>query len=88
MSNNQYHYRPWHLPEHTHPTAWAARSTARTIKRRDPTRPAFWYLGFRHPHCHQRSAPGVTIQPSPRRTRGGSDGRLDDSREPIASVRP
>ena len=23
---------------------------ARTIKRRDPTRPAFWYVGFRHPH--------------------------------------
>jgi arylsulfatase A-like enzyme len=50
MSNNQYHYRPWHLPEHTHATAWAARSMARTIKRRDPTRPALWYLGFRHPH--------------------------------------
>ena len=50
MSNNQYHYRPWHLPEETHPTNWAARMMARTIKRRDPTRPAFWYLGFRHPH--------------------------------------
>lgn len=50
MSNNQYSYRPWHLPEETHPTNWAARSMARTIKRRDPTRPSFWYLGFRHPH--------------------------------------
>jgi arylsulfatase A-like enzyme len=50
MSNNQYHYRPWHLPEETHPTNWAARSMARLIKRRDPTRPAFWYLGFRAPH--------------------------------------
>ena len=50
MSNNQYHYRPWHLPEETHATNWAARSMARLIKRRDPTRPAFWYLGFRHPH--------------------------------------
>ncbi len=50
MSNNQYHYRPWHLPEETHATSWAARSMARLIKRRDPTRPAFWYLGFRHPH--------------------------------------
>ncbi len=50
MSNNQYHYRPWHLPEETHATNWAARSMARIIKRRDPTRPAFWYLGFRHPH--------------------------------------
>ncbi|MGI9433451.1 MAG: sulfatase-like hydrolase/transferase [Geminicoccaceae bacterium] len=50
MSNNQYHWRPWHLPEEHHATAWASRSMARTIKRRDPTRPAFWYLGFRHPH--------------------------------------
>lgn len=50
MSNNQYYYRPWHLPEETHPTNWAARNMARLIKRRDPTRPAFWYLGFRAPH--------------------------------------
>ncbi|MGC1439095.1 MAG: sulfatase-like hydrolase/transferase [Burkholderiaceae bacterium] len=50
MSNNQYHYRPWHLPEQMHATNWAARSMARVIKRRDPTRPSFWYLGFRHPH--------------------------------------
>ncbi len=50
MSNNQYHWRPWHLPEEHHATNWAAREMARQIKRRDPTRPAFWYLGFRHPH--------------------------------------
>ena len=50
MSNNQYHWRPWHLDETHHATSWAAREMARTIKRRDPTRPAFWYLGFRHPH--------------------------------------
>ena len=50
MSNNQYHWRPWHLDEQHHATAWAGRMMARTIKRRDPTRPAFWYLGFRHPH--------------------------------------
>jgi arylsulfatase A-like enzyme len=50
MSNNQYHWRPWHLDEAHHATNWAAREMARTIKRRDPTRPAFWYLGFRHPH--------------------------------------
>lgn len=50
MSNNQYNWRPWHLAEEHHATAWAGRSMARTIKRRDPTRPGFWYLGFRHPH--------------------------------------
>ncbi|MGI9351947.1 MAG: sulfatase-like hydrolase/transferase, partial [Rhizobiaceae bacterium] len=50
MSTNQYSWRPWHLPEETHVTNWAAKTMARTIKRRDPTRPSFWYLGFRHPH--------------------------------------
>lgn len=50
MGNNEYVWRPWHLPEDTHVTNWAARQMCRTIKRRDPTRPAFWYLSFRHPH--------------------------------------
>ena len=50
MSNNQYHWRPWHLAEEHHATAWAGRNMARMIKRRDPSRPGFWYLGFRHPH--------------------------------------
>ena len=50
MSNNRYVSRPWHLPEPTHPTNWATAAMVRTIKRRDPTRPAFWYLAYRHPH--------------------------------------
>ncbi len=50
MSNNEYGWRPWHLPEQTHPTNWATRQLVRTIKRRDPTRPAFWFLSYRHPH--------------------------------------
>ncbi|MCP5118995.1 MAG: sulfatase-like hydrolase/transferase, partial [bacterium] len=50
MSNNQYGTRPWHLPEETHATNWATQQMVRTIKRRDPTRPAFWYLAYRHPH--------------------------------------
>lgn len=50
MSNNQYVWRPWHLPEHTHETNWTAREMVRTIRRRDPTRPAFWYLSFSAPH--------------------------------------
>ena len=50
MSNNQYNWRPWHLAEEHHATNWAGRMMARTIKRRDPNKPAFWYLGFRHPH--------------------------------------
>ncbi|WEX12157.1 sulfatase-like hydrolase/transferase [Chelativorans sp. AA-79] len=50
MSNNEYDWRPWHLPEHTHVTNWTATEMCRTIKRRDPTRPAFWNLSFSHPH--------------------------------------
>ncbi len=50
MSNNDYAVRPWHLSEDLHATNWAAQQMVRTIKRRDPQRPAFWYLSFRHPH--------------------------------------
>lgn len=50
MNNNQYCWRPWHLPEHVHVTNWAASMMCRMIKRRDPTRPGFWYLSFSHPH--------------------------------------
>lgn len=50
MGNNEYVMRPWHLPEACHPTNWATRELARMIKRRDPTRPGFWFLSYRHPH--------------------------------------
>jgi len=50
MSNNEYGWRPWHLPEHCHATNWASEQMARVIKRRDPTRPAFWHLSYIHPH--------------------------------------
>jgi len=50
MPTTDYLTRPWHLPEHLHPTNWTAREMCRTIKRRDPTRPAFWYLSFNAPH--------------------------------------
>ena len=49
-NNNYYAVRPWHLPEHLHPTNWTAYEMCRTIKRRDPTRPAFWYMSFIAPH--------------------------------------
>jgi arylsulfatase A-like enzyme len=48
--NNDYHVTPWHLPDHCHPTNWTAREMCRTITRRDPDRPAFWYLSFTAPH--------------------------------------
>lgn len=50
MGSNNYMMRPWHLPEECHWTNWAVREMCRTIKRRDPTRPAFWFLSFNHPH--------------------------------------
>ena len=50
MSNNEYSTRPWHLPERVHATNWASQQMARTIRRRDPKRPSFWYLSYRHPH--------------------------------------
>lgn len=50
MSNNDYVNRPWHLPEELHATNWATQEMARMIKRRDPTRPGFWFTSYRHPH--------------------------------------
>ena len=50
MCNNDYLSRPWHLEERFHVTNWASQQMARTIKRRDPTRPAFWFLSYCHPH--------------------------------------
>jgi arylsulfatase len=50
LPNNNYAHRPWHLPEHCHATNWATQTMCRTIKRRDPTRPAFWTLSYEAPH--------------------------------------
>ncbi|WP_035484732.1 sulfatase-like hydrolase/transferase [Geminicoccus roseus] len=50
MSNNGYVWRSWHLPEDCHVTNWATMAMCRTIKRRDPTRPALWHLSYTHPH--------------------------------------
>lgn len=50
MSVNGYETRPWHLPERLHVTNWTTEQMMRLIKRRDPTRPAFWYLSFNQPH--------------------------------------
>ena len=50
MSNNQYGFAPWHLPDHCHPTNWATQNMCRQIQRRDPSKPGFWYLSYIHPH--------------------------------------
>ena len=50
LGNNDYLTRSWHLPEHCHPTNWAAAQMCRAIRRRDPRKPGFWYLSFVGPH--------------------------------------
>jgi arylsulfatase A-like enzyme len=50
MNNNDYLFRPWHLDERTHVTSWITREAAKMVKRRDPTRPAFWHVSYTHPH--------------------------------------
>lgn len=50
MGNNSYLTRPWHLSEQTHPTNWATYQMMKQIKRKDPTRPAFYYISYQFPH--------------------------------------
>lgn len=50
MGNNIYYTHPWHLPDYTHPTNWTTQKMCETIKRRDPTRPAFYYVSYQFPH--------------------------------------
>ena len=50
VSNNDYTWRTWHLPEECHVTNWATQQMCRTIKRRNPEKPSFWYLSYTHPH--------------------------------------
>jgi len=49
-TQNDYVVTPWHLADDCHPTNWASREMCRTIRRRDPSRPGFWYLSFISPH--------------------------------------
>lgn len=50
MGNNTYYTRLWHLPEEAHPTNWVTRQMMAQIKRRDPTRPFFFYCSYQFPH--------------------------------------
>jgi arylsulfatase len=50
MNNNDYLWRPFHLPEPCHVTNWTTWRMCREIKRRDPTRPGFWHLSYVAPH--------------------------------------
>jgi len=50
MSQNEFSWTPWHLEDRLHPTNWITLESCKSIKRRDPTRPAFWYVSYNHPH--------------------------------------
>ncbi len=50
MGNNTYYTRPWHLPEEAHPTTWVTNQMIKTMKRKDPTKPAFYYISYMYPH--------------------------------------
>jgi len=50
MGVNQWNVRPWHLDEELHTTYWTAKETCRTIQRRNPAKPSFWYCSFVAPH--------------------------------------
>ncbi|MBL9216821.1 MAG: sulfatase-like hydrolase/transferase [Opitutaceae bacterium] len=50
LSVNGYETRSWHLPERHHMTNWTTEQMIRYIKRRDPSRPSFWYLSYNGPH--------------------------------------
>ncbi|MFE5776840.1 arylsulfatase [Brachybacterium sp. NPDC056505] len=43
--------RPWEREERLHPTRWVADESFRFLRRRDPTRPFFLYMGFHRPHA-------------------------------------
>lgn len=50
VCNNDMMVHPWHLPDRHHPTNWTAREMCKAMHRRDPTKPAFWYMSFVGPH--------------------------------------
>lgn len=50
MGNNNYLTRPWHLDEEAHSTSWITTQMMKQIKRKDPTRPAFYFCSYAAPH--------------------------------------
>lgn len=50
MCTNDYVARPWHLDEQLHVTNWTTQQMCRSIIRRDPDKPGFWFLSYSKPH--------------------------------------
>lgn len=47
---NSWMSRPFHAPEHLHPSTWTVSESIRFLERRDPTRPFFLMTSFARPH--------------------------------------
>jgi len=50
LNINSWVARPWHLPEHLHPTNWTAAQSIDFLRRRDPGKPFFLWMSFFAPH--------------------------------------
>ena len=50
LGRNSWDPRPWHLPEHYHPTNWTTNRALEFLDDRDPTRPFFLNLSYVRPH--------------------------------------
>ncbi|OPX23153.1 MAG: arylsulfatase [Planctomycetales bacterium 4484_123] len=51
LASNSWVARPWHLPEHLHPTNWVVTRSVEFLARRDPSRPFFLFMSFVRPHA-------------------------------------
>ncbi len=50
LGKNSWDPRPWHLPEHYHPTVWTTDRAVEFLDSRDPTRPFFLNVSYVRPH--------------------------------------
>jgi arylsulfatase A-like enzyme len=50
LDRNSWDPRPWHRPEHEHPTNWTTARALEHLERRDPTRPFFMTVSYVRPH--------------------------------------
>lgn len=54
---NSWMARPYHAPEHMHPTNWTVNESIAFIKRRDPRKPFFLKTSFARPHSPYDAPP-------------------------------
>jgi len=50
LDRNSWDPRPWHRPEHEHPTNWTTNRALEHVEKRDPTRPFFLTVSYVRPH--------------------------------------